>query len=123
MNTSAKQVPVAVERAQGLWVEIDARVQQWPRSARPLLGDRVVRASHDLLEALLRATYARGAEATAQHLANAGHHAAMLRLLLRGAHARRYLAPDAHEHVQRSLHEIGAMIGGWTRDAKARSRD
>jgi hypothetical protein len=44
----------------------------------------------------------------------------MLRLPLRGAHERRYLASAAHEHLQRQLAELGRMVGSWAKHAERR---
>ncbi len=109
-------IPVAVQRCYTLWVWLDARLVQFPTPARALAGRRICDAATDLLDALLGATYApRASELRRDALVRANQRLALLRMLLRGARDRRYLAASQHDHAIEQLGELGRMIGGWLR--------
>ena len=109
-------LPVAVERACDIRLWLDARVTDFPTSARHGIGHRILDSAIDLLDAFLRATYApsRSPEATAA-LTSANQRLALLRLLLRGARERRYLSIAQHKHAVERLAELGRMTGAWLR--------
>ncbi|MEZ4298578.1 MAG: four helix bundle protein [Polyangiaceae bacterium] len=105
---------MAVERAYDLWLWLDARVTDFPAHARHGVGHAILGASIDLMTSLLRATYTPREDPRAREaLAASNGHLALLRLLLRGARERRYLAIGQHEHAVERLAELGRMVGGW----------
>ena len=107
-------LPVAVERAYDLWLWLDARVVDFPVHARQSLGRRMLDAALDVLAALLRATYApRDSAYASDALTFANERLALLRLLVRGARDRRYLAIAQHEHAAERMAQLGRMIGAW----------
>lgn len=111
----------AVEATYALWLWLDARVVDWPTHSRPALGARVLDGVLTLLDHLTRAAFvARADPAFAALLREANHRVAFLRLLLRGAFERRYLAAGPYEHAATQLESVGRMIGGWLRPARAR---
>jgi hypothetical protein len=113
-------LPAAVERTYDLWLWLDARVADFPVHARHGIGRRMLDTVLDLLAALLRAAYApRGTDRLCAALDSANEHAALLRLLLRGARERRYLAVGQYEHAAERLVEIGKMAGAWRKRARA----
>ena len=112
----AASLPVVVERGYDLWLWLDARVVDFPAHARQSVGRRMLDAAIDVLGALLRATYApRASDAAREALAQANERIALLRLLLRGARHRRYLAIAQHEHADERMAELGRMIGAWSK--------
>jgi len=120
MPNPAARFPAAVERAQALWIWLDARVQDFPAASRHLLGARLVDCAIELLDALLAAAYApRGSPELLEATARAAQRTALLRHLLRGARERRYLAASHHDYAIEKLAELGRMIGGWRRHAQA----
>ena len=115
-RTTPPTPPVAVETTYALWLWLDARVIDWPTHARPALGARILDGVLTLLDHLTRAAFvARDDPAFAALLREANHRVAFLRLLLRGAFERRYLAADPYQHAATQLEAVGRMIGGWLR--------
>lgn len=120
MSTPQHDSPVAVERAYDLWVWLDARVSDFPNAARHNVGRRILDAAIDLLDAYLSATYApRGGAALAEALTRANQRLALLRMLVRGARERRYLAVGQHEHAAEKMLELGRMTGAWLKHVRS----
>lgn len=114
-------VPVAVERAYDLWLWLDARVTDFPVTARHSLGPRVLGAIVDVMDLLTRAAYTpRDSPRRLEALLEASHRLALLRLLLRGCRERKYLSVSQHEHVVERVSELGRMLGGWIRHTGAK---
>ncbi len=110
-----------MEATYALWLWLDARVVDWPAPARAALGARVLDGVLTLLDHLTRAAFVpRDDPAFAALLREANHRVAFLRLLLRGAFERRYLAPDPYQYAATQLEAVGRMIGGWLRPVRAR---
>lgn len=106
--------PVAVESLWEFWVWLDARVADFPVSARHSLGEPLCTTTIEAMRALVSAGYRpRGSAEQRDALRTANEALALLRLLVRGAHARRYLSSDQHAFATGRLVEVGRMIGGW----------
>jgi hypothetical protein len=104
---------VVVEDAYTAWLWIDERVAAFPVVARRHLGHRALDASLDALLNLTEAAYSsRGGPRVALLLA-VNRDLARLRILLRGARDRRYLAVAQHEHAMRLVDGVGRQVGGW----------
>lgn len=88
------------------------RVAGFPRVARYVVGARIEARTLDVLECLAEARYASGAHRSAT-LARADTHLAVLRVLLRLSHERRWLTMAQLELLARRLDEAGRMLGGW----------
>jgi hypothetical protein len=94
--------------------------ERFPRSQRPLLGDRIQTVALDPLDALIEATYTRDRRG---HLARANLALEKLRFLLRLAYDRRYLHARGYEHAARSIDEVGRLVGGWAKAHAASGSD
>lgn len=109
-------LPVAVDRAYDLWLWLDERVAHFSVHARHSLGQRILDDALELLDALVRASYApRASGARLDALERGRHRVAMLTLLLRGARERRHISVDQHEHAMKAAVALGKMISGWVR--------
>ncbi len=76
----------------------------------------MVSAAEDVMESLVRATYAkRGSATRTGALAQANVQVAVLRLLVRGCRERHLLSVSQHEHATELLVGLGRVIGGWQR--------
>ena len=87
-------------------------LEQFPRSQKFLLGDRLQQCALDVLDALVEASYNRRPDAA---LSRANLALEKLRLLLRLAHDLRHLDLRRYEFAVRTLDETGRLLGGWRR--------
>jgi hypothetical protein len=94
------------------------RTASFPKVVRFTFAARIEGLALDVLDALVRARWASGPEKR-PHLVKADADLAVLRVLVRLAFERRYLARGGFEHVVRALDEAGRMLGGWRRQAGA----
>jgi hypothetical protein len=111
--------PVLVARWQQVVGDLLDRTARFPKAVRFTFAARIDNLALDVLEELVEARYASG-QAKQGALRRADGRLARLRVLLRLAHDRRYLAHRGYEHVARGLDEAGRMLGGW-RNARAGS--
>ena len=111
------QPAVVVDHAYQLTLWILTKVEGFPRSQRPLLGDRLVSTSLDLLLLLVRAAYTADKEAVLE-AANLETNA--LRFLLRLAKDRKLLSLDSHAFAAGQCDEVGRMVGGWRKQVAGR---
>lgn len=94
-------------------------VEQFPRSHKFLLGDRIQIAALTVQESLLEATYTK---ARTRPLIAANMGLEKLRMLFRLAHDLRYLDMRRYEHAARSLDEVGRLVGGWISQDRAHAQ-
>ena len=106
-------MPVVVTKwyAYAKWVL--ERVESFPKSQRFILGQRLSNHVMDVLELLVKASYAR--ENKADLLRQANESIEMTRWVVRMAHDRKLLAPKQFEFSAVALNECGRMVGGWLR--------
>jgi hypothetical protein len=86
------------------------RVEGFPKSQRFILGQRLSNHVLDVLELLVRASYARD---KADLLRQANEGIEMTRWIVRMAHDRKLLAPKQFEFSAVKINECGRMVGGW----------
>lgn len=89
------------------------RVESFPKSQRFILGQRLANHALDVLELLVKASYARERKVDLLRQANEGIE--MTRWIVRMAHDRKLLAPKQFEFSAVALNECGRMVGGWLR--------
>jgi len=104
-------LPVVVRKwyAYAKWVL--ERVESFPKSQRFILGQRLSNHVMEVLELLVKASYARESKNELLRAANEGIE--MTRWVLRMAHDRKLLAPKQFEFSAVQLNECGRMVGGW----------
>jgi hypothetical protein len=89
------------------------RVEAFPKSQRFILGQRLANHAMNVLEMLVKASYARENKNELLRQANEGIE--MTRWVVRMAHDRKLLAPKQFEFSAIQLNECGRMVGGWLR--------
>lgn len=101
-----------------LWEQVVGELldctMRFPKVVRFTFSTRIDNLALDILERMVEARFARGAQRQAL-LAEADARLARLQTLLRLAHDRRYLAAGTFEALVRRLDEAGRMLGGWRR--------
>ena len=86
------------------------RVENFPKSQRFVLGQRLTAQAMDVLDLLVEASYARD---KAEILATANRKMEVLRWTVRMAKDRKLFTPAQFEFSARALNECGRMVGGW----------
>jgi hypothetical protein len=109
--------PAAVEACRSLLLWLVPTVAKFPRALRFTLGERIEVRCYDVLENLVRATYApRGAKAP--YLDRANLDLEVLRHEVRVAHDLRQLSIKQIEHSARLVDAVGRQVGAWRKSAK-----
>ena len=85
-------------------------LDNFPRSQKFLLGDRLQTLALDVIESLIDATYTKAPHAT---LKRVNLLLEKQRVLVRVAYNLRYLDVRRYEFAGRKLDEIGQSVGGW----------
>jgi hypothetical protein len=93
-----------------------ARVDQFPKNQRFILGQRLVDGVLDIQECLIEGAYSRGAKKRDQ-LSTANRKIEVLRWLIRLAHERELVSARQFAFSCEQLSECGRMLGGWIRQA------
>jgi len=86
------------------------RVESFPKSQRFILGQRLSNHVMDVLETLVKASYAKDKTVL---LIQANEGIEMTRWVVRMASDRKLLAPKQFEFSALQLNECGRMVGGW----------
>ena len=86
------------------------RVESFPKSQRFILGQRLSNHVMDVLESLVKASYAKD---KVELLVKANEGIEMTRWIIRMAHDRKLLASKQFEFSALQLNECGRMVGGW----------
>lgn len=111
------QRPEVVEHAHALLRWAIPAVGKFPRSFRFTLGERMERRLYELLELLVRATYApRGSKRSL--LVEAQVIMEVLRHEVRLCHGFHLLHERQVEHATRLLDSVGRQVGGWSRSLR-----
>lgn len=110
MKPPGSEMPQVVVKwyAYAKWVL--ERVESFPKSQRFILGQRLSNHVMDVLETLVKASYAKD-KTTLLVQANEGIE--MTRWVVRMASDRKLLAPKQFEFSAIQLNECGRMVGGW----------
>lgn len=106
-----------VPKAYDLVLWLIPRVNEFPRSQRFVLGERIESAALELLDTLVEAQYRRD---KVHLLDRANLILVRLRHLLRLANDLHLLGARRHEFVSERLEEIGRMVGGWAKHQRGR---
>ncbi|MEW6357962.1 MAG: diversity-generating retroelement protein Avd [Planctomycetota bacterium] len=88
------------------------RVEKFPKSSRPVLGNRLASISLEILEQIVAALYARDKLGILREI-NLGLE--RLRILMRLAKDLRYISISQLEYGVREANEVGRMLGGWVK--------
>ncbi len=91
--------------------------EKFPKRIRFTLVDRMQNLAFDVVEDMVEARYSRDKRAI---LKKANLRLEKLRVLMRIAHAEKYLSHAAYQHASRTLNEAGRMLGGWIKQQEQR---
>jgi hypothetical protein len=105
-----QDLPPIVTKAYDLACWLLPRVNDFPRSYRFILGDRVITVTLDLVEGLIDASHLREKRATLEVVSMQLNR---LRFLIRLSKDLKLLTASRYEYAARAMNEIGAMLGGW----------
>jgi hypothetical protein len=89
---------------------------KFPRNHRFVLGERIERSLYDLLETLIRAKYTKERRELLEY---ANLTLETLRFQVRLAKDLQCLKTDSYGFAAKSIDEIGRLVGGWLKGAKA----
>jgi hypothetical protein len=118
VSTATAGRVTVVPKAYDLALWLIPRVNGFPRTQRFVLGDRIETAALDLLDLLVEAQFSR----EKRHLLHRANLVLVrLRHLVRLANDLHLLGARRYEHFSERVEEIGRMIGGWSRQQRARS--
>lgn len=106
------EAPALVSHWERVIGELLDRTARFPKVVRFTFAARIENLALDVLEELVEARYASGREKQ-EALRRADARLARLRVMVRLAHARRYLDHRGYEQVSRQVDEAGRMLGGW----------
>ncbi len=109
---------MVVSKAYDFVVWLLPKVENFPRSYRHTLGDRLIGAGVELLMTLVQCAYASD---KAGLLRQASLQANCLRYLLRLAKDVRLMTVDSYGFSAGRVEEVGRMVGGWQRSVERRA--
>jgi len=105
-----KEAPKVLIQWYGYSKWILERVESFPKSQRFILGQRLSNHVLDVLELLVKASYAREKRSL---LIQANEGIEMTRWIIRMASDRKLLGSKQFQHSAIQLNECGRMVGGW----------
>ena len=106
---------VVIDRAYEVAREMTQRVRKFPRDLRPVLGDRLLSTTYDILDLLISCRYIRHERAASLRKVNVLLE--RLRLTVRLCADEHLLSVRQYEHLTVMLHDLGAMVGSWEKQA------
>ena len=112
MADNARRTGPAVEAMFQFLTWLVPTIENFPRSQKFTLGDRIQATALDVLEALIEATYTRDRRG---QLIRANLGLEKLRFFLRLANELKVLDPRRYEHAARALDDVGRLVGAWTK--------
>ena len=104
------ELPPIVTKAYDFALWLLPRVQDFPRSSRFVLGDRLIATMLDILEGLIEASHRRDKR---QVLETVSARLDRRRILIRLSNDLKLLNLKRYEFAAGALTELGAMLGGW----------
>jgi hypothetical protein len=110
MKQPANDAPLVLVKWYAYAKWILERLESFPKSQRFILGQRLSNHVMDVLEMLVKASYAKDKTAL---LIQANEGIEMTRWVVRMANDRKLLAPKQFEFSALQLNECGRMVGGW----------
>lgn len=111
------ELPPIVTKAYDLALWLLPRVQDFPRSSRFILGDRLIVTMLDVVEGLIEASHRREKRAL---LEDVSAKLDRLRMLIRLSQDLKLLTLKRYEHAAMAVTELGAMLGGWLKQQRDR---
>jgi len=116
MPKTTSELPVVVQKAYEFSLWLVRKVENFPRSYRFSVGDRLVHGVLDLLLRLVDAAYSRDKVGILMEVNGMLNR---MRFLLRLAKDLNLLTVDSYGHAAERVEEIGRMVGGWRKASVA----
>ena len=116
MSKTTSELPVVVQKAYEFNLWLVRKVENFPRSYRFSVGDRLVHGVLDLLLRLVDAAYSRDKVGILMEVNGMLNR---MRFLLRLAKDLNLLTVDSYGHAAERVEEIGRMVGGWRKASVA----
>jgi len=110
MQPSGPESPIVLVKWYDYTKWLLERVENFPKSQRFVMGQRLAGQAMDVMDLLVEASYAR--EKT-EILALANRRMEVLRWTVRMAKDRKLFTTAQFEFSARALNECGRMVGGW----------
>ncbi len=108
--------PPVVQKTYTFALWLVRKVENFPRSYRFTVGDRLTAQALDLLTVLAEAAYSRRKEPL---LETASNKLNSIRFLVRMARDLDLLTVESYGFCAQNLEELGRMVGGWRKSAIA----
>jgi hypothetical protein len=96
------------------------RCQDFPKSYRTTLTDRIMGLTLDAVERALEAAFLPPGPGKKAALVTLNLTLEKLRFLWRVVHERRFISAQQHQFVCLKVDEIGKMVGGWLKSLETR---
>ena len=109
------ELPPIVTKAYDFTQWLLPRVQDFPRSSRFILGDRLIATMLDILEGLVEASHRCDKRAVLEEVRAKLDR---LRMLIRLSKDLKLLNLKRYEHAAEAVTELGAMLGGWLKQQR-----
>lgn len=103
-------LPPIVTKTYDLALWLLPRVNDFPRSYRFILGDRLISVTLDIVEDLIDASHRRDKRSALETVSGKLDR---LRFLIRLSKDLKVLTVSRYEFAARAVNEVGAMLGGW----------
>jgi hypothetical protein len=107
---------VVVTRTYEFVLDVTERVRKFPRDLRFVLGDRMLHTAYDVLDTLIEARYTADRRPL---LGKANVLLERLRFQVRLAGDLQVISIRQYEFLAEKMHEIGCMVGAWTKAGTA----
>ena len=108
--SNARKTGPALEAMYQFLTWLIPTLNNFPKSQKFVLGDRIETIALDVLDNLIRATFSKNRDTA---LADANLGLDRMRFLIRLSQELRFIDLKRYEHAARGMDEIGRMIGGW----------
>ncbi|PPC90462.1 MAG: four helix bundle protein [Methylobacter sp.] len=115
-EANQRQLPIAIHDCHQLLAWIIPKLDQFPRTRRFTLGEKLEKLLMEVLEYLLEAAYQKG-EVKLQMLARANRKLAVARHLWRLGFELKSCSFNAYNHGAELMVSLGKQIGGWRKAA------
>lgn len=110
------QAPI-IQKTYDFYKELYLTIEKMPKKDKYSLGEKLSKATFELLEFLIAASYSQKDQKSA-YLNRANIKLDLLKILIRLAEAIKALPTKKYLYLEELLQEIGKMLGGWIRSIR-----
>jgi len=113
---TSSEPAIVVQKAYDLVLWLVPKLEKFPKQHRFTLGQRMFDTALDLLSSLVESAYT---PEKGPMLRTASRKTNVLRYLLRLAKDLKLMTLDSYGHASGRIDEVGRMVGGWQKAARA----